>query len=97
MSPVKTIAACLCATGLLIAPASAVTVKNNSSKQISIGIDRGDKESVEKIDANASAKFDCKEQCGFTGPWGFSWMAKGDETITTDGNSLVTTTAAEQG
>lgn len=75
---------------ILTGSAAAVTVKNTSGKEISIGVDHGANEKVEKIAAGKSVKLDCDEQCGVTGPWGFSWMAKGDDTISTDGESLVT-------
>lgn len=75
---------------MLTGSAAAVTVKNTSGEEISIGVDHGANEKIEKIGAGKSVKLDCSEQCGVTGPWGFSWMAKGDETIETDGQSLVT-------
>jgi hypothetical protein len=80
------------AAGLALAatPAAAVTVKNTSSKDITIGIDHGNNEKVETVGAGKSVNVECKETCGLTGPWGFSWMAKGDETISTNGESLVT-------
>jgi hypothetical protein len=34
--------------------------------------------------------FECKDGCGVSGPWSFSWKASGDDVITTDGRSLVT-------
>ena len=67
-----------------------MTVKNDSGKQVSIGVDYGNKEQVKKIDAGQSASFDCKDDCGVTGPWGFSWMARGNDTINTNGKSSVT-------
>lgn len=72
------------------APAAAVTVKNISEGEITIGIDYGDKEKVETIAAGKSVEFECKELCGVTGPWGFSWKVKGDDTIESDGHSMVT-------
>ncbi len=33
---------------------------------------------------------DCQDGCGVTGPWGFSWMASGNDIITSDGTALVT-------
>lgn len=75
---------------MIAGPAAAVTVKNTSSAEISIGIDTGNSESTKKIAAGKSAKIDCPDGCGVTGPWGFSWMASGDDVITTDGKSLVT-------
>jgi hypothetical protein len=75
---------------LIAGPAAAATVKNTGSSEITIGIDYGNKEKVEKVPAGGSAKLDCKEGCGVTGPWGFSWMVAEGDTITTDGSSLVT-------
>ncbi len=37
-------------------------------------------------------QFECKDDCGVTGPWGFSWMAKGDDTMSTNGKSLISQT-----
>jgi hypothetical protein len=75
---------------LVAGPAAAATVKNTSDSEITIGIDHGDKEKVEKVPAGGSAKLDCKEGCGVTGPWGFSWMVSEGDTVTTDGSSMVT-------
>ena len=82
--PAAVLAAVLFAT-----PAYAVTVENKSADAIKIGIDYGAKEEVKEVGANKSLKFDCPEGCGVSGPWSFSWMAQGDDVITTDGNSLV--------
>ncbi len=75
-------------------PATALNVNNTSDKEVSIGLDMGDKESVHKIAAGKSVSFksECDDACGVTGPWGFSKMAKTGETITTDGKSLVSVT-----
>ncbi len=70
--------------------AATVTVKNTSDAEISIGIDYGDKSEVKEVGAGKSVEFECKDGCGVTGPWGFSWMAKGNDVIPTDGKSLVT-------
>jgi hypothetical protein len=75
---------------VLAAPAAAVTVTNKAASEITIGVDLGNTEKVETIAAGKSVKLDCPEGCGVTGPWGFSWMASGDDQITTDGKSLVT-------
>jgi hypothetical protein len=80
----------LAALALIATPAAAVTVKNSSSGEITIGVDTGNKEKIETIAAGKSVKLDCKEGCGVTGPWGFSWMASGDDEIDTDGTALVT-------
>jgi hypothetical protein len=92
MSPTKTLASSAVALLLVAGPAAAVTVKNTSGKEISIGVDYGSKEQVKKIGAGQSTSFDCKDDCGVTGPWGFSWMAKGSDTMSTNGKSLVTAT-----
>lgn len=90
MTTLKTLTSSALALLLLTGSAAAVTVKNTGGEEISVGIDRGGQEKVEQIAAGKSLKVDCNEQCGITGPWGFSWLAKGDETIETDGQSLVT-------
>jgi len=92
MSALRTLTSSAVALLVLAGPAAAVTVKNTSGKQISIGIDYGSKEQVKKVGAGQSATFDCKNGCGVTGPWGFSWMTKGSDTISTNGKSLVTAT-----
>lgn len=89
MSIVKTLAASTAALLLLTGSAAAVTVENTSNKEFTIGVDWGNKEEVKKVPAGKSVSFDCKEGCGVTGPWYFSWMAKGDDTITSDGKSLI--------
>ena len=71
-------------------PAFAVTVKNTSAGEFTIGVDMGSTEKVETIAAGKEVKLDCKDGCGVTGPWGFSWMAKGDDTISSNGQALVT-------
>ncbi|MFA5901641.1 MAG: hypothetical protein WC829_21285 [Hyphomicrobium sp.] len=71
-------------------PASAVTVKNTSSGEFTIGVDMGNSEKIETIAAGKDVKLDCKDGCGVTGPWGFSWMAKGDDVISSNGQALVT-------
>ena len=73
----------------MAAPALAVTVKNTSKGEFTIGVDLGSSEKVETIGAGKSVEVDCPDGCGVTGPWGFSWMAKGNDTITSDGTALV--------
>ena len=75
---------------LMAGPAAAVTVKNTSNAEITIGVDWGSKEKVETVPAGKSVTFECKDGCGVTGPWGFSWKASGDDEIVTDGTALVT-------
>jgi len=80
---------------LIAGPAAAVTVKNASKSEITIGVDWGSKEKVETIPAGKSVTVDCKDGCGISGPWSFSWKASGDDEITTDGTSLVTNMGKE--
>jgi uncharacterized membrane protein len=90
MSALKALTAAAVALFVVAGPAAAVTVKNTSGKEVSIGVDYGNKSEVKKIGAGKSVTFDCKDDCGVTGPWGFSWMASGDDTMNTNGKSLVT-------
>lgn len=85
----KSFIAGLAAFTMLAGTAHAVTVVNKDDQSHKIGIDLGTTESVKEIPAGKSLQFDCPEGCGVTGPWNFSWMAKGNETITTDGSCLV--------
>src|SRR5262245_12196224 len=91
-----TLAVAAAALAAFAVPAAAVTVKNNSKAEITVGVDWGDKEKVETIGAGKSATIECKDGCGVTGPWGFSWMAKGDDEIATNGVSLVTVMDAKK-
>lgn len=88
MSTAKTLATAA-ALLMMAGPALAVTVENTSDKEISIGVDWGSKEEVKTIAAGKSMTFDCKEGCGVTGPWGFSWMASGDDKFSTNGKSMI--------
>jgi hypothetical protein len=84
-------AAAAAALALAVAsPAFAVTVKNTSSGEFTIGVDMGSTEKVETIAAGKEVKIDCKDGCGVTGPWGFSWFAKDGDTISSNGQALVT-------
>lgn len=87
---IATAAVSLAAILALAGPAAAVTVKNTSSGEFTIGVDLGNTEKVETIAAGKEVKVDCPEGCGVTGPWGFSWFAKGGDTITSDGSPMVT-------
>ena len=88
----KFISAAAAATLVLAiaSPAFAVTVKNTSAGEFTIGVDLGNEEKVETIAAGKEVKLDCKDGCGVTGPWGFSWFAKPGDTISSNGASLVT-------
>jgi hypothetical protein len=89
MTTFKTFATSTAALLLLTGSAAAVTVSNTGANEISIGVDYGNTEEVKKIPAGKSVKLDCKEGCGVTGPWGFSWLAQPNETFTTDGKSMI--------
>ena len=81
----------------IASPAFVVTVKNTSSGEFTVGVDLGNEEKIETIAAGKEVKLDCKDGCGVTGPWGFSWMAKGDATISSDGQSLINVTESKRG
>ncbi|WP_072391596.1 hypothetical protein [Hyphomicrobium sp. CS1GBMeth3] len=73
---------------LIATPAAALTIDNQDAAELKVGIDEGETEHVETIAAgkagDLSAK--CKDGCGLTGPWGFSWMAEtGDKLTFKDG------------
>jgi hypothetical protein len=88
---IKAIAASVVALSFMAGHASALTITNKSSKEQTIGIDMGDKERTEKIDAGKSVTIsdECKDGCGFTGPWGYSWMAKSGEDFAFDETNLI--------
>jgi hypothetical protein len=86
----STVATSLAAILALTASAGAVTVKNTSSGEFTVGVDYGDKEKIETIAAGKSVDLDCPDGCGVTGPWGFSWMASGKDSISSNGQSMVT-------
>ena len=89
MTIVKALASTIAATLLLAAPAYAVTVENTSGNAIKIGVDYGDLEEVKDIAAKKSAQFECADGCGVTGPWGYSWMAQGDDRLASNGKSQI--------
>jgi hypothetical protein len=70
--------------------AFALTVTNKTSKDTTIGVDYGNKEVVEKVAGGQSVKIKgCnKDDCGITGPWGYSWMAKSGDTLVFDDHGL---------
>jgi len=77
-------------------PVGALTVKNTSSSDVSIGVDNGTDEAVYQIPAGASVDVtqDCTAECAVTGPWGYSRLLGQTDTLETDGGSLVTADAA---
>ena len=76
-------------------PVAALTIKNTSSKEVSVAVDNGTDEKVYQIPAGSSVdvKEDCRSDCGVTGPWGYSRMLSQTDTLETDGGSLVTADA----
>ncbi len=85
----KSLVSALAATALLATPAAAVSVENTGAQEFKIGVDYGNLEEVKAVSAGKIAKFDCAEGCGVTGPWGYSWMASGDDALSSDGSSRV--------
>ena len=82
----------LIAAGALVfaaGQATAATVKNTGGSEFSIGVDMGNSEETKTVGAGKSVKLDCPDGCGVTGPWGFSWMVAGDDTISSDGKSMI--------
>lgn len=76
----KTAIASAAALILMSGAASALTITNMGAKEATIGVDMGNKETVEKVAANGSVSLkNCVSGCGITGPWGYSWMAKDGE------------------
>lgn len=76
------------AAALFAAPAMALTIENQDADALTFGIDEGNVEHVETVAAGETGDFadKCKQGCGLTGPWGFSWMAEaGDTLVITDG------------
>jgi hypothetical protein len=71
------------AATMLATPALALTVENQDKAELKVGIDEGDKEHVETIAAGKTGDLTakCKDGCGLTGPWGFSWMAAPGEKL----------------
>jgi hypothetical protein len=76
-------------------PVAALTIKNTSSKEVSVAVDNGTDEKVYQIPAGNSVdvKEDCSSDCAVTGPWGYSRMLSQIDTLETDGGSLVTADA----
>jgi hypothetical protein len=76
-------------------PVGALTIKNTSSKEVTVGVDTGAEEGVYKVPAGGSADVthDCSSGCAVTGPWGYSRMVSQNDAIETDGAPLVTVAA----
>ncbi len=75
---------------LATSSAFALTITNNSSKEHTVGIDRGDKEEVIKIPAGKSVTVkDCDNGCGVTGPWDYSKFKKTGDKIAFSGKTEI--------
>ena len=86
MTPMKSLYLAAFALALA-APASALTIENQDGAELKVGIDEGNTEHVETIAAGKTGDLTakCKDGCGLTGPWGFSWMATpGDKLVFKD-------------
>jgi hypothetical protein len=72
------------AFAVLATPAAALTIENQDKAELKVGIDEGNVEHVETIPAGKSGDLSakCKQGCGLTGPWGFSWMAQPGDKLT---------------
>jgi len=92
MSLMTRAAATLAVLSLAAIPVPALTIKNTSSTDVSIGVDNGTDENVYQIPAGGSVevKEDCSSDCAVTGPWGYSRLLAQNVTVETDGLSLVT-------
>jgi hypothetical protein len=79
-------------------PVGALTIKNSSTKPISIAVDNGRQEIVHRVPANGAVDItqDCTSDCAVTGPWGFSRFVSENAVIASDGESLVTVAAQPQ-
>jgi hypothetical protein len=85
----RRIAASIIALAFTASSALALTITNKSGKEETVGIDYGNSEKVETVAPGKSVKIDgCDEECGVTGIWGYSWMAKTGDTLVFDENGL---------
>ncbi|WP_072390339.1 hypothetical protein [Hyphomicrobium sp. CS1GBMeth3] len=73
-------------------PVAALTIKNSSSDDVSVGVDNGTEEGVYKVPPGGTVDVteDCSADCAVTGPWGFSQLVPQNATIETDGAATVT-------
>lgn len=85
------------AFALIASPAMALTIDNKDKADLKVGIDEGNVEHVETIAGGKSADLSakCKDGCGLTGPWGFSWMAKSGDKLTFNDGKLNGATVVE--
>lgn len=87
----------IAAVALIASPAAALTIENQDKAELKVGIDEGDVEHVESVAAGKTADLTakCKQGCGLTGPWGFSWMAKPGDKLTFQDSKLNGATVVE--
>jgi hypothetical protein len=88
---------------LMLVPSSAfaLTVINRDKQEITIGVDSGNKEEVQKVPAGKSlnlGKFCAQDGCGISGPWGYSVLANANDTVIySDGLARLSTSESASG
>lgn len=87
------------ATAVLLSaaiPVGALTVKNTSDKDFTIGVSTGSEQKVHTVPAGGSldVKQDCSNDCAVTGPWGFSHFVPQNAVIESDGAAILSTRTA---
>lgn len=87
----------IAAFALAASPAMALTIENKDKAELKVGIDEGNVEHVETVAGGKSGDLSakCKEGCGLTGPWGFSWMAMPGDKLTFNDGKLNGATVVE--
>lgn len=90
MRSTLTVSAAFAVLLFTVGTASALTIANHDSRVLTVGIDEGAKEHVEKIDPGKTVTLtkECVDGCGLSGPWGFSWMAKSGDQLVYDKGQL---------
>lgn len=74
-------------------PVGALTVKNTSDNDFTIGVSTGTEQAVHTVPAGNSfdVKQDCSDDCAVTGPWGFSHFVPQNAIIESDGLAILST------
>ena len=77
-------------------PVGALTVKNTSDKDFTIGVSTGSEQKVHTVPARGSVEVqqDCSSDCAVTGPWGFSHTASQNAVIESDGAAILSSRTA---
>lgn len=98
MSLSTRVATAVAVLSLAAIPVAALTIKNTSSKAVSVGVDNGAEEAIYQVPAGGSVKVtqDCSSDCAVTGPWGYSRLLDQNATVETDGTPTVTVAAAPE-